>query len=177
MNSKVMHFYWNAPVSYLREKLIALNSTPDGLGSWSRVSSFQKTKKKENTDRVKEFLIGSLHIDPTELNNEIDKVHRLPLTNKQKQSEKTWSTPSIKFYSYREKRFSKRNELYNNSNKKITFHDRLRKHRLDLPEKAQNRNRNLLGIKFFFADPNSNLKIEFNDNKNKNFDSLSLWRT
>ena len=124
MNIKVMHFYWNAPVSYLREKLIALNSIPDGLGSWSRVSSFQKTKKKEtaaeNTDRVKEFLIGSLHIDPTELNNEIDKVHRLPLTNKQKQTEKT-STPNIickfKTHIYGEKLFSKRNELHNNSNK------------------------------------------------------------
>ena len=29
MNGKVMHFYRNAPVNYLREKLITSNSTPD----------------------------------------------------------------------------------------------------------------------------------------------------
>ena len=41
----------------------------------------------ETTEKVKELLTGSLHIYLTELNNEIDKVHRLPLTNKQKQTE------------------------------------------------------------------------------------------
>ena len=37
-------------------------------------------------------------------------------------------------------------------------------------EKAQNHIRDLQGINF--ADPNDNLKVEFNDNKNMNFDSL-----
>ena len=100
-----------------------------------------KETAAETTEKVKELLSGSLHIDPTELNNEIDKVHPLPLTNKQKQTEKT-STPNIickfKTHSYREKLFSKKNELYNNSNKKIKFHVSLTKLRSDLLEKAQN---------------------------------------
>ena len=68
-----------------------------------------KETAAETTEKVKEPLSDSLHIDPTELNNEIDKVHRLPLTNKQKQTEKTL-TPKIickfKTHSYREKLFS-----------------------------------------------------------------------
>ena len=183
MNGKVMHFYQNASVSYLREKVIASNSTPDGdLGSCLVISSVKLPEGKnketaaETTEKVKGILTDSLHIDPTELNNEIDKVHRLPLTNKQKQIEKTSSTPNImckfKTHSYREKLFSEKNELYNNSNKKIKFHVSLTKHRLDLLEKAQNYIRNLKGIKFCFADPNGNLKVRFNDNKNMNFDSL-----
>ena len=140
----------------------------------------KKETAAETTEKVKELLPDSLHIDPTEPNNEIDKVHRLPLTNKQKQTEKTSSTPNIickfKTHSYREKLFSKKNELYNNKNKKIKFHVSLTKHRLDLFEKAQNLIQNLQGIKFYFADPNGNLKVKFNDNKNMNFDSLeSQW--
>ena len=134
-----------------------------------------KETAAETVEKVKELLSESLHIDPTELNNEIDKVHRLPLTNKQKPTEKT-STPNIicklKTHSYREKLFSKKNELYNNSNKKIKFHVSLTELKLDLLEKAQNHIRNLQGIKFCFADPNGNLKVKFNDNKNMNFDSL-----
>ena len=134
-----------------------------------------KETAAETTEKVKKLLTDSLHIDPTEFNNEIDRVHRLPLTNKQKQTEKT-STPNIicmfKTHSYREKRFSKRNKLHNNSNKKIKFHVSLTKHRSDLLEKAQNHIRNLQGIKFCFADPNGNLKAKFNDNKNMNFGSL-----
>ena len=53
-----------------------------------------KETAAEAAEKVKEHLTDSLHINPTELNNEIDKVHRLPLTNKQKQTEKT-STPKI----------------------------------------------------------------------------------
>ena len=53
---------------------------------------------------------------PTEFNTETDEVHRLPLANKQKQIEKTSSTPNImckfKTHSYREKLLSKKNELY-----------------------------------------------------------------
>ena len=49
----------------------------------------------ETTEKGKELLTDSLHIDLTELNNETDKVHRLPLTNKQKQTEKTSSIPNI----------------------------------------------------------------------------------
>ena len=128
---------------------------------------------------MKELLTDSLNINPTELNNETDKVHRLPLTNKQKQTDKT-STPNItckfKTHSYREKLFSKRNELHNNSNKKIKLHVSLTKHRSDLLEKAQNHIRNLQAIKFCFADPNGNLKVKFNDNKNMNFDSLESLR-
>ena len=44
--------------------------------------------------------------------------------------------------------------------------------RSDRLEKAQSHIRNLQGIKFCFADPNGNLKVKFNDNKNMNFDSL-----
>ena len=138
-----------------------------------------RRQKQRNCSRNyregEELLSDSLHIAPTELNNEIDKVYRLPLTNKQKQTEKT-ATPNIickfKTHSYREKLFSKENELYNNSNKKIKFHVSLTKLRSDLLEKAQNHIRNLQGIKFWFADPNGNLKVKFNDNKNMNFDSL-----
>ena len=46
-----------------------------------------KETAAETTEKVKELLSHSLHIDLTEFNNEIDKVHRLPLTNKQKQTE------------------------------------------------------------------------------------------
>ena len=53
-----------------------------------------KETAAETTEKVKELLTDSLHIDPTEFNNEIDKVHRLPLTNKQKQTKKT-STPPL----------------------------------------------------------------------------------
>ena len=53
-----------------------------------------KETTAEATEKVKELLTDSLHIDPTEFNNEIDKVHRLPLTNKQKQTKKT-STPPL----------------------------------------------------------------------------------
>ena len=113
-----------------------------------------KETEAETTEKVKEFLTDSLDINPTELNNEIDKVHRLPLTNKQEHTEKT-STPNIickfKTHSYREKLFSKRNELHNNSNKKIKFHVSLTKHRSDLLEKTQNHIQNLQGIKFCFA--------------------------
>ena len=104
-----------------------------------------KETAAETTEKVKELLTDSLHIDPTEFNNEIDKVHRLPLTNKQKQTEKT-STPNIckfKTHRYIEKNFSKRNDLHNNSNKKIKFHVSLTKHRSDLLEKAQNHIQNL----------------------------------
>ena len=135
-----------------------------------------KETAAEAAEKVKEHLTDSLHINPTELNNEIDKVHRLPLTNKQKQTEKT-STPKIirkfKTHSYREKLFSKRDELHNNSNKKIKFHVSLAKHRPDLLEKAQKHIRNLLGIKFSFADSSGNLKVKCNDNKNMNFHSLA----
>ena len=97
------------------------------------------------------------------------------MTNKQKQTKKT-STPNIicKFrtHSYREKLFSKRNELHNNSNKKIKFHVSLTKHRSDLLEKTQNHIQNLQGMKFCFADPNGKLKVKFNGNKNMNFQSL-----
>ena len=125
-----------------------------------------KETAAETTEKVKEVLSDSLHIDPTELNNEIDKDHRLPLTNKQKQTEKT-STPNIicKFKTHS-------NNNSNNSNKKIKFHVSLTKLRTDLLEKAQNHIRNLQEIKFCFADPNDNLKVKFNDNKNINFDSL-----
>ena len=44
-----------------------------------------KETAAEAAEKVKEHLTNSLHINPTELNNEIDKVHQLPLTNKQKQ--------------------------------------------------------------------------------------------
>ena len=54
-----------------------------------------KETAAETTEKVKELLTDSLHIDPTEFSNEIDKVHRLPLTNKQKQTEKTSSVPII----------------------------------------------------------------------------------
>ena len=104
-----------------------------------------KETAAETTEKVKELLTDSLHIDPTEFNNEIDKVHRLPLTNKQKQTEKT-STPNIckfKTHRYIEKNFSKRNDLHNNSNKKIKFHVSLTKLRSDLLEKAQNHIQNL----------------------------------
>ena len=104
-----------------------------------------KETAAETTEKVKELLTDSLHIDPTEFNNEIDKVHRLPLTNKQKQTEKT-STPNIckfKTHRYIEKNFSKRNDLHKNSNKKIKFHVSLTKHRSDLLEKAQNHIQNL----------------------------------
>ena len=104
-----------------------------------------KETAAETTEKVKELLTHSLHIDLTEFNNEIDKVHRLPLTNKQKQTEKT-ATPNIckfKTHRYIEKNFSKRNELYNNSNKKIKFHVSLTKDRSDLLEKAQNHIQNL----------------------------------
>ena len=47
-----------------------------------------KETAAETTEKVKGILTDSLHIDPTELNNEIDKVHRLPLTNKQKKLRK-----------------------------------------------------------------------------------------
>ena len=64
-----------------------------------------KETAAETTEKVKELLTNSLHIDPTGFNNEIDKAHRLPLTNKQKQTEKTL-TPNIicnfKTHSYRE---------------------------------------------------------------------------
>ena len=183
MNGKVMHFYQSASVTYLREKVIASNSTPDGdLGSCLVISSVKLPEGKnketaaETTEKMKKFLTDSPHIDPTELNNEIDKVHRLPLTNKQKQIEKTSSTPNImckfKTHSYREKLFSEKNELYNNSNKKIKFHVSLTKHRLDLLEKAQNHIQNLQGIKFCFADPSGNLKVKFNNNKKMNFDYI-----
>ena len=43
----------------------------------------------KTTEKVK------VYIDPTELNNEIDKVHRLPLTNKQIQTENASSTPNV----------------------------------------------------------------------------------
>ena len=120
-------------------------------------------------------LLLNLLIDPTQFNNEIDKVHQLPLIHKPKQTEKT-STSNIscnfKTHIYREKLFFKKNELYSNSNKKIKFHASLTKLRSDPLEKAQNHIRNLQGIKFCFADPNGNLKVKFNDNKNMNFDSL-----
>ena len=97
------------------------------------------------------------------------------MTNKQKQTEKT-STPNIickfKTHSYRETLHSKRNELHNNSNKKIKFHVSLTKHRSDLLGKAQNHIQNLQGMKFCFADLNGKLKVKFNDNKNMNFESL-----
>ena len=35
-----------------------------------------KETAAETTEKVKELLTDSLHIDPTELDNEIDKVHR-----------------------------------------------------------------------------------------------------
>ena len=93
-----------------------------------------------------------------------------------KQTEKTSSIPNIickfKTHSYREKLFSKKNELYSNSNKKIKFHVSLTKHRLDLLEKAQNHIQNLQEETFCFADPNDNLKVKFNDSRNMNFDSL-----
>ena len=82
----------------------------------------QKQRNCSRNYRESEGASHSQPIDPTELDNEIDKVHRLPLTNKQKQTEKTPSPNIIykfKTYSYREKLFSKRNELHNNSNKKI----------------------------------------------------------
>ena len=44
--------------------------------------SKNKETAAETTEKVKERLTDSLHIDPPELNNKIDKVHRLPLTNK-----------------------------------------------------------------------------------------------
>ena len=49
----------------------------------------------KTTEKVKELLTDSLRIDPTELNNEIDKVHRLLLTNKQIQTEKASSTLNV----------------------------------------------------------------------------------
>lgn len=58
------------------------------------------------------FLVNTL-IDPTEFNNEIDKVHQ-PLTNKHKQIEEESSTLNIickfKIHSYREKLLSKKYE-------------------------------------------------------------------
>ena len=47
-----------------------------------------KETATETTEKVKELLTNSLHIDLTEVNNETEKVHQLPLTNKQKQTEK-----------------------------------------------------------------------------------------
>ena len=44
--------------------------------------------------------------------------------------------------------------------------------RSNLLEKAQKHIQNLQGTKFCFADPNYNLKVKFNGNKNINFDSL-----
>ena len=48
-----------------------------------------KEPTAQTTKKVKELLTNSSLIDPTELNNEIDKVHRLPLIKKKKQAEKT----------------------------------------------------------------------------------------
>ena len=54
-----------------------------------------KETRAKSTAKVKELLTDTLHIDPTELNNEIDKVYRLLLTNKEKETEETSSTPNI----------------------------------------------------------------------------------
>ena len=59
------------------------------------MSNSQKAKTAETKEEVKELLTNRPHIDSTELNNEIDKGHQLPLTNKQKQTEKTSSTHSL----------------------------------------------------------------------------------
>ena len=109
----------------------------------------KKETPAENTEQVKEPLTDSIQIDSTEVINKTGKVHRIPLINKQNETEET-SPPNIicksKTHGYRENRLSKRNELYNNSNKKIKFHVSLTKHRSDLLEKAQNHIQNLQGI-------------------------------
>ena len=148
---KVMHFYRNAPCKLFAREVDHLKQSSRGSCLMISVVKLSEDRNKETatetTEKVNELPTDSFHINPTELNNEIDKLHWLPLTNKQKQTEKTSSIPNMiykfKTHTYREKRFSKKNELYNNSNKKIKFHVSLTKHRLDLPEKAQNHISNL----------------------------------
>ena len=70
-----------------------------------------KETAAETTEKVKELLTGSLHIDPTVLSNEIYKIHRLPLTNKQKQTENQTLYVSLKLIAI-EKNFSPRKMGY-----------------------------------------------------------------
>ena len=141
-NLEQLVYEWQSDALLSKRTSKLLSREVDRLKQYSRQSCLvisgvklpegkNKETAAEATEKVKELLTDSLHIDPTEFNNEIDKVHRLPLINKQKQTEKT-STPNIickfKTHSYREKLFSKRNEIHNNSNKKIKFHVSLSKY-------------------------------------------------
>ena len=57
MNGKVMHLYRNAPVGS--------NSTPDGPASDVKLPvGKNKETAAETTEKMKELLIDSLHIDP-----------------------------------------------------------------------------------------------------------------
>ena len=141
-NLEQLVYEWQSDALLSKRTSKLLSREVDRLKQYSRQSCLvisgvklpegkNKETAAEATEKVKELLTDSLHINPTEFNNEIDKVHRLPLINKQKQTEKT-STPNImckfKTHSYREKLFSKRNEIRNNSNKKIKFHVSLTKY-------------------------------------------------
>ena len=129
-------------------------------------AKFPEGKNKETgaetTEKVKKLLTDSLHIDLTELNNEIKwQTNRNKLRKHQHQT----LHASLKLIAT-EKHFSLRKISY------TIIATRKSKYRSDLLEKAQNHIWNLQGIKFCFADPNGNLEVKFKDNKNMNFDSL-----
>ena len=142
--------------------------------------SFAKNKSSETaaktTTSVKYILINQLQIDPDNLNMELDKIHRLPLdsTESKKQPRKRLSNViyRLKIHCFREKLHAKRKMIYEKSKQTINFHVSLTKERSTLLEKAQNRIYGIRGVKFCFANPNSNLKVKFDDNKNISFDSI-----
>ena len=104
-------------------------------------------------------------------------MHRLPPNKKSQTKKAAPKTPNIicKFrkYSFGEYLFVEKNVHHNTTNKKFISN----KYRSGLLNETKLMyQRTLMGKrKFYFADPNGNLKIKFSDNKNVSYDSFQSF--
>ena len=74
-----MHFYRNAPCELFAREVGHLKQSSRGSCLMISVVKLSEDRNKETatetTEKVNELPTDSFHINPTELNNEIDKLH------------------------------------------------------------------------------------------------------
>ena len=110
---------------------------------------------------------------------EFDKIHRLPLNSTKSKTQYRKTVPNIicrfKSHSFRGKLYAKQKMIYEKSKQTMNFHVSLTKEQSTLLEKSQIHINDICGVKFCFSDPNGNLKVNFDDNKNTSFDSIQSF--
>ena len=141
--------------------------------------SYAKNKCSETaaktTNSVKDILINHLEIDPDKLNMELNKVHRLPLNSVKSKTQCGKTVLNViccfKSHSIRDKLYEKWKMIYEKSKQTMNS---LTKKWSTLQGKAQTHINSISRVKFCFSNPNGNLKVKFDDNKNTSFDSIQF---